>query len=280
MASHDLSAVLPASDEAVVALDPRARGLVDKVRLAERAAVAKFSVPVTHTCDDRSSLHALLASGTVAPPFVVKPVVSTWPARVVRDDSDLANVRDDGPYLVQPRLNGPLTAVGVVVHRGAVVAAVEQVALRTWPADAGTSSFARTRAVDTTRFPAIAALCGEYEGILQLQFIDGRLLDANPRVYGSLPLAAAAGADLVAIHLDALEGTTPARPVLARPEVSYRWIEGDVRSLVTATRSGRVSIRRALRALLPVRGCAHSVESIRDPGPMITRVRAGLRRRQ
>ena len=53
----------------------------------------------------------------------------------------------------------------------------------------------------------------------------------------------------------------------------YRWLEGDARMLFAALRARRMRLGAALRELTPRPGAAHSVESVKDPGPMLMRLR-------
>jgi len=113
-----------------------------------------------------------------------------------------------------------------------------------------------------------------HEGIFQAQFAGGYLLDLNPRVYGSMPLAVAAGANLPGIYSDLLRGSDePAPPIRARPGVRFRWIEGDVRHLAWAVRRREMTMGQAVEALRPRRRTAHSTESLGDPLPMLVRLR-------
>jgi hypothetical protein len=71
----------------------------------------------------------------------------------------------------------------------------------------------------------------------------------------------------------------PGSIVRGRAGVRYRWLEGDVRSLLHEVRGGRLSAWAAVRRLAPHRGTAHSVESLRDPGPVLVRLVDVVRRR-
>lgn len=71
-----------------------------------------------------------------------------------------------------------------------------------------------------------------YWGLAQLQFIDGargpELIDINPRFYGTLPLACAAGVNLPAAwHAVTLDEPVPPA-VSYRVGVTYRWLEADI----------------------------------------------------
>ncbi|MGZ6792796.1 MAG: hypothetical protein ACXVFV_07565, partial [Mycobacteriales bacterium] len=116
-----------------------------------------------------------------------------------------------------------------------------------------------------------------YDGIFQAQFVGPFLVDLNPRVYGSLPLAVAAGANLPAVWCALLAGAEPGL-VRARAGVAYRWTEGDVRHVGAAVASREMTGAAAVRALLPGRRVAHSVGAVHDPQPLLSRT-AHLARR-
>jgi hypothetical protein len=177
-----------------------------------------------------------------------------------------------GPVVVQPFVAGPMAAVSGVTWQGRLVAAAHQAYRRIWPPDCGVACAAETVAADEDLEARLPALLAGYDGIFQLQFIAGHVIDLNPRVYGSLPLAVAAGANLPAILCGLVAGS-PVEPVRARPGVRYRWIEGDVRNLLATWRSGTHTAAGVLKELRPRPGTAHSVVSLTDPWPAAVRAR-------
>jgi predicted ATP-grasp superfamily ATP-dependent carboligase len=270
-------AVFPASDAALRALGAPGSELVDKSRLVERAHATGFPTPPTQVFENGDVL--LDAAGAFDYPIVVKPAVPSMPARRFDAASQLSTLRTVAePLLVQPFLGEPMRAVGGVIWKGRLVSAVHQRNDRTFPAECGTSSAAVTIEPDADLEGELLRLLDGYEGIFQVQLAGRYLLDLNPRVYGSLPLAVAAGVNLPAVWCDLVGGAEVATR-RARPGVRYRWMEGDLRSLFSSLTSGRIGMASALRALRPHRGTAHSVESLRDPGPSFARLRHATRRR-
>jgi predicted ATP-grasp superfamily ATP-dependent carboligase len=119
-----------------------------------------------------------------------------------------------------------------------------------------------------------------WQGIFELELVEtaeGRLaaIDFNPRPYGSMALAASAGADLAAVWCDWLLGRAPA-PVRARPGLSYRWEEAEVLNLGAALRRRRFA--DAARILQPPR-TTYAFFRLGDPGPLLARALAILRQR-
>ena len=257
--------VLPASDAALLALGEPGTGLIDKEELARRARAAGLAVPAQRAFASAQALRA--AADELDYPVAVKPALHTAASRLnatrVEGPEGLGRLASaEGPVLVQPWLDAPMRAVAGLVWDGRLVAAVHQRYLRTWPVDAGTASAAVTVAPDRLLEERLVALLGGYDGIFQAQFVGDHLIDLNPRVYGSLPLAVAAGANLPALLCDLRAGRSPG-PVRVRTGAHYRWPEGDLRHAIA---------RRSPGVLRPRRATAHSVTSWRDPGPTLARL--------
>ena len=206
-------------------------------------------------------------------PVVLKPVYPGASVRRIQSRRELERVQGGpGRMIVQPYITEELRAVGGVMHDGRLVAAVHQRYLRTWPPDCGGACAAETTEPDVELEGKLTALLDGFEGVFQAQLAGSYLLDLNPRVYGSLPLAVKAGANLPAIHCDAVSGRVPSKVVRAVPGVFFRWLEGDLRNVLVGIRSGELSAREAASLLKPRAGSAHGPESLKDPGPMLTRL--------
>lgn len=273
VASGPYLAVLPSSDAALLALGARVDHLVDKATMAERAIRA--GVPTPPTLFLGSAEEAFGRADTIEFPVVVKPAArrnaAPAPSYLATGPADLLPAFAwNCPVLLQPYLQEEVHAVCGVTWKGRLVASVHQRYLRTWPTDCGTSSAAVTIAPDSDVEDRLLEILHGYDGIFQAQFGGPYLLDINPRVYGSLPLAVAAGANLVSVYCRLLAGET-VPPARARPGVFYRWVEGDMRSLWTALQRGKLTVGSAFGELRPHRRAAHSTESVRDPRPMLVR---------
>jgi predicted ATP-grasp superfamily ATP-dependent carboligase len=304
-------AVLPGTETALLALAGREAVFGTDIRLGTCAP------DVTRRATDKAAVAALAAdAGIESPPsqmmthaeldalapdldypLVVKTARSTTEARnrIVRNGSAqraagpadvrrlVAGGRVGQKWLVQPCVQGRLTAVSGVAWRGAVVCTVHQQADRIFPRDCGISALAATVPPDRALEAAIAALMRKlrWSGLFQLQFLDSGerrlLIDLNPRVYGSLALALAAGSNLVSTWAELLAGRRPSvHPY--RVGVRYCSEERYAGALAAEWMAGRR--RAALAGLRPKRGTTHAVFSLRDPMPMLTmagRVRAARR---
>jgi len=277
LAARPYLTTLAASDAALLALGAPVGHLVDKAELIARARRAGLAVPPTRVFPSREDL---VGAGDLDFPLVLKPAVSTRPAVLVTSAAEMAAAaKGEGRFVVQPYLREDLRAAAGVLWDGRLVAAVHQRYFRTWPADCGTASAAETVQADLDLEQRLLLLLDGYEGIFQAQLAGEHLLDLNPRVYGSLPLAVAAGVNLPAVYCDLLGGHE-VRPIRARPGVFYRWLEGDLRHMAWSLRARRAGFGTALKTLRPHWGTAHSTESLRDPMPMVARLRHAAARRR
>jgi predicted ATP-grasp superfamily ATP-dependent carboligase len=280
--SHPGAVVLAASDAVLVALDQPGADLVDKAVLPERAAAAGLRTPVTREFAGSAALS--VAADDLDYPLVVKAAVKTRPSEVARrvnSRSELSAATSAlvGPVVVQPFAVGAMRAVCGVMNDGRLLAAVHQRYVRIWPPECGTASAAVTTPPDLDLEARLPRLLAGHVGVFQVQLIDDQVIDVNPRVYGSLPLAVAAGVNLPAIACRAARGQVSGAVARGRPGVRYRWLEGDLRAVLHDLRARGVPLTAAGRALLPHRGTAHSVESLRDPGPALVRLVDVVRRR-
>lgn len=271
LAGGEYLTVLPGNDAASIALErPEAR-FMDKLHMARIAAEVGLSVPPSHVFDSYAEL--LAAAQELPYPIIVKPDVKRFLAQRADKPEHLARVPDGpGRLIVQPFLGDEMHGVLGLAWQGGLVAVVQFRYLRIWPLPAGTVAAAVTIDPDRDLEGRFARLLAGHDGLFHADLAGPYLLDLNPRIHATLPLAAAAGADLVAAYCELLEGGSP-RAVRGRPGVRFRWLEGDLRSLIRGVRQGRLPVGEALRAARPRRGTVYSLESLGDPGPSLERFR-------
>ncbi|MFN2521437.1 MAG: hypothetical protein ABR525_10380 [Candidatus Limnocylindria bacterium] len=265
---------LPASEPALDALDVSVRRLQDKIVWAEAARGTGLQVPRTRVFATGEELVA--GSGSLDYPCVVKPNLKRFLARRFDSREQLSRADiGDGPLLVQPFMSDGLRGVIGVMSRGELIAAAHLRYVRVWPFPCGTVASAFTVTPDTRLEARLVDLLGSYEGPFHVDLAGEFLLDVNPRIHAALPAAVASGVNLVAIHCDGMRGLRPPR-ARGRAGVFFRWIEGDVRSILAAVRHGTIGRAEAIRQVLPRPRTAYSYESLRDPGPLVARARAAL----
>lgn len=276
LASGRYLAVIPASEEALVALGMGHARVAGKAALERAARAAGISVPPSRSFATAAEVAAGAAELTY--PCVVKPDARRYHA--FRADTPEALMRalpDDGAVVVQRYVGAGLRAVAGVMWRGRMVAAEHERWLRIWPPDCGLASAAVTAAPDRGLEERLAALMEGYEGLFCAQLAGDDLFDLNLRIHSSHSLAVKAGANLVALLCDLVRGEAVSE-VRARPGYFYRWLEADARHVASALRSGRMTPGAAIKALAPRPGAAHSTESLLDPGPVAARLVYSLRR--
>lgn len=261
-----------------------ATAVLDRDRIADAVRAAGIRVPELITCTNAAELRS--AGDAVGFPLMVKPVqvVATANDRVSRRGAQLA---DDGasaleaaeaigwPVHVQQVIHGSVGSLSGLMVEGELVAYVAARNVRIWPVDAGNASLAVTVPAPPELVGDVARIVRDlgHEGIFQLECIwqpDGTIapIDLNPRPYGSLALAVAAGADLPGLWIDwLLDGRRPAEPVVGRPGVWFRWEECEVRYFLRELRAGRPLAAAAI--LRPHRRTTHLLLSLRDPGPFV-----------
>jgi predicted ATP-grasp superfamily ATP-dependent carboligase len=299
-AANLVATVLPGTDKDLIAFAEHAslvpKGLVvgappratveratDKSKLVAFASSAGLQMPRTIAFHSEESQAVTAELGF---PLVIKPLTSESRSadgillhstgRLARDEEGLsvALARLPGDrWLAQPYLEGSLYAVCGLAWRGQVVCSEHQIAARIWPRTGGNSAYATTIARHDELEEGVRRLVEiiGWEGIFQAQFIrhgtESYLIDFNPRMYGSLALAVAAGLNLPALWVELMQGGNP-NPGEYRVGVRYREEENDVRALTWLLMHGR--LREAARGLVPHRGTVHAVFSGRDPCPLLT----------
>jgi predicted ATP-grasp superfamily ATP-dependent carboligase len=288
----DANVVLPGTESALLALaayadrfapdmalgvcPPRTTVVAtDKVATLARAADAGMRVLSAQVLGVDGPPEA----GEVRFPVVVKPMRSGSHQTRRADDAEqlvlaLAAL-PDGAGMVQAYVEGRLLNVNGVAWKGEVIADVHEQALRTWPADCGPVSYAQTIRPEAQLGEQARALIAalDWSGVFNLQFIEAEtglyLVDVKPRLYTTIGLAVAAGANLPAIWVELLLGR---RPQVAPYRVGVRLrSEGDVRSLTHLFRSG--ARRAALNGLMPQRNTKHAIASMSDPRPGLAYLR-------
>jgi predicted ATP-grasp superfamily ATP-dependent carboligase len=209
-------------------------------------------------------------------PIVIKPAspVDASVQAVICEDHDsalrqaLVVEQSGGRAIAQEQLRGELIAVSLVAGESGIVSISQQRAVHTWPNPVGVTARGVTVPIDPQLRAGVERLLADlrWQGLAQLQFLLGedgepRLLDFNPRYYGSLALAVRAGAN----HPDVWARLTTGRPVAAstgRPGASYQWFTRDLRATLAAPDRTREAARFGYTALTG----AHSLWSWREPG--------------
>ncbi|WP_444857622.1 carboxylate--amine ligase [Sphingosinicella sp.] len=183
-------------------------------------------------------------------------------ARILRTPAELGDALETarvGPWLAEAFVPGEGVGVSVLAREGEVLLAWQHRRLRVAAETAG--STARVAERPDRRLLAAAramARASDLTGIAMFEFrVDRRggrsaLLEVNPRFWGSLPLAVAAGADFPALLWDVLTGTEPRLEARQSRIIARRSMSGEYARLgdALAQASGSGARLRAAVALL------------------------------
>lgn len=295
------SAVLPGTENALLALTEREhlfrnaavgtssaaslKRALDKEELARLASEAGLNAPPTIVVE-RAELQRRAAE--LRYPAIVKPPRTRMPgkdgvlrhggARWVGSAAELLASADSLPgerWLVQAYLSGDLVAVCGVAWKGRVVCRIHQIAHRISPPLCGGSSYAATIAPDRELDNGVERLVEllAWSGVFQVQFVRtlerSYVIDFNPRIYGTLALAVAAGLNLPDVWASLVLGATPSVNGY-RVGVHFRSEEKDGLALLAAL--AQRDWRSALAGLVPRRRTVHAAFSLRDPLPLATSI--------
>jgi predicted ATP-grasp superfamily ATP-dependent carboligase len=265
---------------------------LDRLEIGRVATSCGLAPPETVFCSGVAE--ARQAANRFGYPVIVKPhktvlevdrVTVRLGSQLVDDAVRLARVVPTmGDHcLVQRKLRGPILSYAGVIDGGRLTASAVSQYLRTWPAAAGNAAFSETIGPLPELRSRVLALLAElgWCGIFELELIareDGGFsaIDFNPRAYGSLTLAVAAGANIPAIWARSLLGERPA-PVEAERGYRYRREDADLLNLIHYLRSRRV--RAAIAVARPRRRVAHAFFMARDPGPVAAHALLQMRTR-
>jgi predicted ATP-grasp superfamily ATP-dependent carboligase len=251
--------------------------------LAEAAERAGFSAAVSIRCADE--LEAREAARRFGFPVVLKSthaatlgqstVASVPKGQIVSSELELmAAAPAFGEQLLVQRWAGDeLISFGGVIADGRLLGMAVSRYRRMWPPRSGSVTFSETISPPGELEGMVEDLLQTigWEGIFELEIISSERgefvpIDLNPRPYGSMALASAAGAPLATIWCDWLLGRRP-KPVRARPGCLYRWEIGDARHVAWQLRHGRLA--GAIAPLRPYRGVTHANFQSSDPVPLV-----------
>jgi predicted ATP-grasp superfamily ATP-dependent carboligase len=264
------------TDRALLAVGAPVQHLLDKEKSGELARAAGIEPPPTQVFTSADALQR--AAPDLPYPVIVKPALKLSAARLVDSPAVLERVAEefDGRVLVQPVITDGLHGLSGVAYQGRLVATMHIRYVRVWPQPCGTVAAAETVRPDLELEDRVAELLRGYDGPFHLDFAGRYLLDVNPRIHATLPLAVRNGANLVGMYCDLLQGRS-VPTVRVAPGSRFRWVEGDLRSLLWNARRG-TPVRSTLGGFVPKRGTVHSFATIRDPGPALVRARYLVRR--
>lgn len=226
---------------------------VGLLRLAERVGVA---APLTRYVESPDQVPPLSA---FTYPVVVKPRRSRFKSGAGWVSGSVAYAADQGeverliaqapleafPLILQERIEGEGIGVFLCIRDGRTVARFSHRRLRERPPSGGVSVLSESIAPAPLAIEAAERLLGtlQWSGVAMVEFKHDRrdgipkLMEINPRFWGSLQLAIDAGVDFPAILVE--DGVGPEQ---YRVGVRSRWFWGDVDALLLRLFDSRMSL--------------------------------------
>jgi predicted ATP-grasp superfamily ATP-dependent carboligase len=313
LSSHEYAVVLPGTEPSLIAVSAQrerieryaSTGLpspkvvdrsLDKVCLLEAIAVSGLDAPPTFVCSNADE--AAEASRELGFPVLVKPARSFgWAGQTLRRQFAAASYDEASARAAALTMQGRFLVqrfepvASVVSCSGVYAGGLLQVHTtaryrRTWPVASGSAALAKTVPLPDELQQKVELLLDHlgWQGIFELEFLerqDGSLtpIDFNPRLFGWIALAIAAGSNLPAVWCDwLLQRSSSVR--VPRLDLWYRWEEGEALHLLWQLRRRR--LRSASAVLRPRRHVTHAYFKVTDPLPLIARMLnlTGLRHRR
>jgi protein-tyrosine-phosphatase/predicted ATP-grasp superfamily ATP-dependent carboligase len=324
--SEGFDLVIPCTDTAMAALQIHRRELEPHGRLSllddrtyERLADKALSTAAARAAGVPVPRGVVVADGGAPPPpfgwpLVLKPHTSYDPAnpasrqevRKVYREQDyapaLAETLRGGPVLVQENVPGRGVGVELLLRDGEPLLIFQHVRVHE-PLMGGGSSYRKSVRVSAELLDASLALLRPlaYTGVAMVEFkvddASGRFffMEVNPRFWGSLPLALAAGVDFpLALYRLLVEGRGPSpgryrSPLFCRHltlDLEWQWanLRADPSDSTLATRPLRLVLRDALVNTVTLRERVDTL-TLDDPAPaleevwqLLGRLASGLRR--
>ena len=300
---HRIELIVPITDEVILALRDRlaelpvgcqvaipdaAAALVVNDKAATIDLAASLGIPVPNGLLGESPAAIRAAAERLGYPVVLKPVTSRVRGETggVRqhavtyalDPPDLEQslaAMADVAVLVQSYWTGEGQGVELLLDHGRPVAAFQHRRLREVPVTGGASSMRESMPLDPALFEYAARLLGalDFHGLAMVEFRVGpdgpALMEVNGRVWGSLPLAVAAGMDFPGRLVDLYLGDATADR--SRPTATDTGYATGVRArnleldLVWIGSVLRGSDRSSIDAYPPRRAALGAIASLMSP---------------
>lgn len=278
--------------------------LTDKRKL--HVLAKQLDVPVPETRIVECPEQAPLAVAGLTFPVVVKPYRSrirsegAWISADVRYASSVQALREltetvesfrRHPFLVQEYVEGRGAGVFALYDRGRAVTFFAHRRLRERPPSGGVSVLSESVAVDPYMRELTTRLLDHvgWHGVAMVEFkvrADGtpRLIEVNPRFWGSLQLSIDAGVDFPWLAYQLATGAVTDALDGYRLGVRSRWLLGDLDHLYLVWKES-ASVRATCRAIggflaAFAPGTKHDVDRWDDPNPFLVELKRYVRGRR
>lgn len=183
----------------------------------------------------------------------------------------------DAAPLVQEYIHGDAIGASVLMGKdGALLGALCHRRIREYPISGGPSACCESIYDDALVEQAHRLLKSfGFQGLAMVEFKGGRVLEVNPRIWGSFPLTACVRSPLALRYVQAAYGTpAPYAPHDYRNGVRMRFALNDTAAMLSLLRHGR--FREFFAAVPDCFFAQEAIASWRDPLPMFRYLRNAL----
>lgn len=299
-----LNAGAMASPAAPVALPPAGALEIALSKAATAETARSLGVPVPKTLCAASLDETVHAAEAIGYPVVIKPVRSVGQdagsrrvqlavtyARDVRELRSRAQaLLPFGELVLQERFAGQGAGIELIAEHGRMAYAFQHLRLHELPLSGGGSSLRRSTPLDPELLEASARLVQAlgWHGVAMIEFKrnpetgEFRLMEINGRLWGSLPLAVACGADFPSMMYDLYTTGRISPPPPARTGIVCRKLSDDLYWYELVLRridpSGLIRFPPGHRILKDALLCLSprhrfDVQELRDPKPGLVDIR-------
>ncbi len=270
--------------------------LHDKHLALQTAEQLGIRVPKTRACS--SLAEAEEAADAIGFPAVLKPAGATSSRgvsyhagkeslrRAFATLQERGLVGADAPALVQERVSGVGCGTSALFNRGRAVAVVSHVRLREYPLSGGPSTYRISVADERLEAPAIRLLeAVSWHGPAMVEFklpagADAPVfIEVNPRIWGSVHQAIAAGVNIPALAVRLALGEDLQGLQRGRPGVRTMCLLNEMRAVLASLLRLRLGVLKDLFDFATFR-VSPDILSLRDPLPLLRFMLMALGRRR
>lgn len=230
----------------------------DKNLTMEHAAALGLPVPQSWRPSSARELYEKLQS--FSPDWVIKPCTGSGSNGIIYRSETPPSLEfleahwgKYGPLLLQERIPGDGRAVGVSVlmEEGRPSAIFAHERLQQYPVSGGPSTDRQSihdRELEEYTLRLLKNL--EWNGIAMVEWKAGKLMEINPRFWGSLELAIRSGVDFPVLYARRALGGPSALPVVYRDGIRCRWmVPGEVLRYLSTPAAQREGLFKFLGGL-------------------------------
>ena len=194
--------------------------------------------------------------------------------KFIKNDYQTFKIYDDSDPLVQEFIEGPIVDACVIADHGEIKAMVTQERLKTLPPQGGYGVMNKTVMLPEVKEMAERLITGlGWHGLAQVEFkynprdATYRLMEVNPKFWGTLAISVAAGVDFPYMAYQMAKGDN-VKPVIGFKEnCVYRWVLPNELLHVVQSDNRKEAFKQYIKDFFKP---AHYNIDLRDPLPIVS----------